>query len=279
MKLIFYQSDKNREALIAGAFCFGAQRHGVRVERRLTQDYQEPELDTDIAVTFGVKGQSRRIMDDHLTLGAHVIYIDKGYLAMRPEVSNRLSRAHYYKVSLDGFQPLKHLYTVAHSPERWEQLVGSYGLVIAPWRAEGDTLIWAGPSQKYCDFHRLGDAHEYSASVIAKLASKNSHEIVYRPKHSWRDAREIPGARLSRARLSDDLREAWAFVTHGSNSSVAAILAGVPVVALGPCIAAPLATRSMKRLRFLGCPSDAERLRWLHEISWWHRIRSNNFDS
>lgn len=270
MNVCFYQSDKDREALIALAFCEGANKHGHRTERRLTKDYEEPDPKIDMAVVFGVKGHSKRIMNDHLTLGKRVVYIDKGYITVRAPVGNRLSRAFYYKVSLDGFQPLKYLDSVKRPGDRWETLQRTHGNKLHPWRRRGRKVVWLGPSQKYCDFHNLGDAHEYSSAIIRRLNKRTTKPIVYRPKHSWTEARSLPGAVLSQGkRITEDLEEAWAFATHGSNSSVQAILHGIPVLVFGPAITDRLAEHDIERLDDIACPSYDDRLQWLFDICYW----------
>jgi len=270
MNVCFYQADKVREALIALAFCEGAEKHGHRTERRLTQDYEEPDPKTDMAVVFGVKGHSRRIMDDHLTLGKRAVYIDKGYITVRAPVSNRLSRAFYYKVSLDGFQPLKYLDAVKRPGDRWEDLQRTHGIELLPWRRRGRRIVWLGPSQKYCDFHDLGNAHEHSRTMIRRLSKQTTRRIVYRPKHSWAEAKPLSGAIFSQGkRIAQDLEEAWALATHGSNTSVQAILYGIPVMVFGPAITDRLAEHDIERLDDIACPSYDDRLQWLCDICYW----------
>lgn len=267
MRVTFYESEKEGEKLLGLAFCHGVRSLGDECRRESTAEYQLPDPETDVAVVFGVKGQSRRIMDDHTTLGLPTVYIDKGYLQKTASVSNRLSRAFYYKVSV-GFQPLDHL--APECSDRWDAIAPFWGPEIEPWRTDGDHVLWLGPSQKYCDFHGLGDANEYSTRVIERIRRTTSRQVVYRPKHSWNAAVPVDGTVFSRSKkVTSDLAGAWAAVTHGSNSSVLAIVHGIPVVTLGPAITRPLASRSVEALPAIGCPTDERRMQWLHTICYW----------
>ena len=268
MRVVFYMSDKWRESLLSLAFCHGVAKAGDQPDRVMTQDYEEPDVKTDAAVVFGVKGFSKRIMDDHQTLGRAVIYMDKGYLPSRAPVSNRRSRAHYYKVSLGGFQPLGYLETCP--PDRWHAFRDEYRIELKPWRDKGEHILWLGPSQKYCDFHGLGDAHKFSAKVISRLVKNTHRPVIYRPKHSWRDAEPIPGSKFSEnLHLKDDLKDCFAVATHGSNSSVPAIIQGIPVFALGPAITRPIAETDLGDLWRIKCPTNEERESWLRSICYW----------
>lgn len=270
MKIVFYAADKHREGVLATAFKAGAEGHGEQVEIELTTHYSMPRSDTDVAVMIGVKGKSRLIIDDHRAMGKSIIYIDKGYFRIPNTYPDRLSRSLYYKTSINDFQPLEYLMRRPMPGDRWEELQCRHHLEVKPWREEGERIVWLGPSQKYCNFHRLGDATEFSEKTIKLIAKRTTKKVVYRPKHSWADAVPIKGTEFSRppTKIEDEFKTAYALATHGSNTSAEAILAGVPVLALGPAIARPLAETDIKKISNIRVPTDEERLQWLHNIAY-----------
>lgn len=270
MKVVFYASDKKREGLIGTAFIEGVMHHGDKAEIKLTTDYINPEVGTDVAVMIGVKGKSRQILDDHRAMGKNIIYIDKGFFRIANTHPDRLSRSLYYKTSVNDFQCLDYLMDENMPSDRWKILRNNHGLRVKPWRLGGDRVIWLGPSQKYCNFHSLGDSTTFSEQTIKGILRRTNRTVVYRPKHSWKDAVPISGTEFSKGnrKIEDEFKTAWALVTHGSNSSAEAIINGIPVVALGPAIASPIANNSLKKLDTIKCPTNEERTQWLYNIAY-----------
>jgi hypothetical protein len=270
VKVVFYSADKEREGLIALAFSEGVMRHGDISIVKSTADYELPEIGTDVAVVIGVKGKSRKIIDDHKAMGKKIIYIDKGYFRIANVNPDRLSRSLYYKVSINDFQPLDYLMDLDVSGDRWSHISKKFKLKPKKWESGRSNVVWLGPSQKYCTFHGLGDATKFSESCINILIKKTGRDVVYRPKHSWADATPIKGTRFSRppVKIEDEFKDAYALATHGSNMSAEAILSGVPVIAFGPAIARPLATTEYDKFNDVIFPSDESRLDWLRKISY-----------
>jgi len=271
MRLVFYAADKEREGLLALAFNEGVMHHdGDVAVVKSTTDYELPEMGTDVAVVIGVKGKSRQIIDDHKAMGKKIIYIDKGYFRIANTHPDRLSRSLYYKTSVDNFQPLDYLMDLKVSGDRWSKLSKKFGLKLKPWQLKGSNVIWLGPSQKYCTFHGLGDATEFSESNIKILLKKTGKDVVYRPKHSWGDATPIKGTRFSRPpiKIEDEFKDAYALATHGSNMSAEAIVAGIPIIAFGPAITRPIASTEQDKLNKISFPDYDLRLDWLRKISY-----------
>jgi len=270
VNIVFYAANKNREGLLASAFVGGVVMNGDNATIKMIADYESPENDTDVAVVIGVKGKSRQIIDDHRAVGKNIIYIDKGYFRIRNLTPDGLSRSLYYKVSLNDFQPLDYLMDLNAPSDRWDKLSKDHGLKLKPRREGGTNTIWLGPSQKYCNFHKLGDATEFSRGCIQTLMEYTNTKIIYRPKHSWKDAVPIKGTEFSRppTKIESEFSNAYALATHGSNTSAEAILHGVPVIAFGPAITRPIATTDRREFYKASFPPDDLRLEWLHNISY-----------
>lgn len=272
MKVTLYLSEKSREHELGDALSKGFQKHGDEVETIPTQHYVQPKGDTQVAVMVGVKGRSKQIFEDHRRAGRHTIYIDKSYF----------DRGEYYRVSLDNFQP-----AYAHEKPRPHDRLDRLKLNIAGRQPRGKHVIYAGSSQKYCDWHGLGDVNVYAGGAchaINKTASKIDTGPVlavhYRPKPSWAAGhpdevvRDIPNTIYSAPTESFQklLHNCHALVTHGSNAAVEAIVAGVPAVLLskeGASAAWPVAEHSLENgLAAPFFPPDDARRQWLADLAY-----------
>jgi len=274
MKITFYYSDKELEKVIAAAFCAGVHKHGHKYEVVSTENYEAPLVDTDVAVMIGVKGKSKKILEEHKALGREIVYIDKGYFRIPPVSRSVGHKVLYYKVSLGSFQPLKYLMQKDMGSDRWKTISKKHGFKLLPRKEskENESIVYGGSSQKYFNFHSLGDANGYAEKLFAILKRKSNRDLVYRPKQSWTGAKEIEGVRLSKRPLEEEFKNAFAYIVHGSNSSVNAILYGLPVVSLGPSISNPVANLRVDSLNWrvgIKFPTDEERLQWVQNVCYW----------
>lgn len=276
MNVVFYHSDKAREHRLAEAFNKGVQRHGHTFEARRMAEYEDPLPETDVAIMVAVKGNSRRCMEDHLLMHRHVIYIDKGYIRTRDQ-SQFGHAPEFWRMSRDAFQPLDYFQKIPRPADRWNQLK----IEMQPFQKMGETIIIAGGSLKYAMWHRFeggerGDgtpidpATRWAEKVVTRIRKRTSRMLVYRPKPSWRDAKPIMHARYSRPpkRIQDELKEAWALITYGSNAAVDALFAGVPVFVLGDGIARPLARTDLDQIEDPYYPTDEERQQWAQDLAY-----------
>jgi hypothetical protein len=120
---------------------------------------------------------------------------------------------------------------VQRPSDRWDRL----GVRVSGRAKQGDNVLLAGSSQKFCDFHELGDATEYARTVLRKLRKHTKRPLVYRPKPSWGGAVPVEGFGYSPAseKFVTELSASHALVTFGSNACFEALLAGVPTLILG----------------------------------------------
>lgn len=278
MKAVFYIAMKEREHAIAEAFRLGGRLYGIDVVTVHRKQYDGPLSDAHIAVVVGVKPPARRVLDEYRALSRRVIYVDKGYMSRVGTFEPM------YKVSVNDFQPLEYLMQEDRPGDRF----GALGYVIPEPRAHqpcprggtcltssvcaklgrcSPTVLLLGPSQKYANFHGLGDATEWSKRVIQMLKQRAGVKVIYKPKHSWDGAVPIPGSRFSppHERISELLVGVNAVVTHGSNGSVKAALSRVPVVTLGPAITVPIASSSLETA-FI--PDTARLRQWCNQVAY-----------
>ena len=267
VNLTFYASDKPREHMLAQALVIGAKVHGDTLEIRRTADYGEdedgndrkfagPSPDTHIACMFGVKGQSRRILDDHRAMGRSVLFFDKGYTRTRGE----LGHTEYSRVSVNGFSPSAYMMLAPRSSDRWKRLEGR----IEERTANTGHVLICGSSPKYHLAHGLPEVDEWAARLVSHLHKITTRQIVYRPKPKSYKARPVNGAAYSHGgtTIKQALRGCHCVVTHGASAAVDAVIAGVPVITLGACAASPVAEKRLDRVDDPYWPSNIERYAW-----------------
>lgn len=257
MNVTFWSAGKPREERIAAALARAVRAGGDDFDVRAVEDYRAPV--GDVGCVFGVKGLSRRLLDDHWAAAKHTLFFDKGH------TRHKVSGEAMWRVSVDGTMPLATFQRIRRPDDRARAL----GLSLAP-RWFGDYVLFAGSSQKHCDFHGLGDCTAYARGVIEEIRAHTDEPVIYRPKPSWRDAVPIAGTKYSRppATLADELKRCFVLVTHSSNAAVEAVLAGVPVIVLGPGIARPVASHRIADINHPFWPAEATRHQWLADLAY-----------
>lgn len=259
MRVAFFASEKEREQSLAEAFAQGCAAHGDKCS--ILDPSLAPAWGCDVAVMVGVK--SLACWQINRASGLQTIMIDKGYVRHRVRRSRTWE---YWRVAVNAHQPTGYLMEQKCPPERWNGL----GIALQQWRAAGRHILFAGSSAKYHAFHGLPHPTEYARRIVNELRRVTRREIVYRPKPSWRDAEPIPGTRFSDgdATISGDLAEAFALVTHGSNSCFEAIVAGVPCLILGNAVARPISATEVSQIENPVRCAEKTRLRWASALAY-----------
>ena len=260
MKVIFYAANKSREHMLAHFWQKGIGNRHHSFELRSTEDYNGP--DSDVAIFFGVKSKSRMILDDHLAAGCHTIMLDKGYTRTAGEGGH----TKYSRVIVDGLDPSRYMMRELMQPDRF----GRLNIHIAEKRVVGEDILYCGSTQKYCDFHGLGDMTEYAESVYNQIRDVSGRRVIYRPKPSSQGVAPVVGMPMHRAKTSitEALRECHAVVTHGSSAAMDAMLAGVPIVVLGGSVASPMADKSVTGIDTITLPDYDSRFRWASALAY-----------
>lgn len=262
MKITLYLSKKVREQQLRDALTKGFTKHSETVVNASTEYFDNQK--TDLAVFVGVK--SRRLFESCAKAGVPTLLIDKAYFARTQG---------YYRVSLGGYQPPYLDDFEAPDATRLNAL----GVQLQPRRIGGRKVVFAGSSQKYCQFHGLGDVNEYARRVCADLNNrlKGEKQVVYRPKPSWW-ANHNTGYTPPKTEFSgphDSFREllvnAHCLVTHGSNAAIEALCAGIPVIALSNKSVTPvydLCEHRIFNVHKPAWPTDTERIRIMSKLAW-----------
>lgn len=135
------------------------------------------------------------------------IYWDRGYFMRQGATAlPRPKDNGYYRAHLNSFQ----MQSIRDVPD---DRLKSCRLKVSPWRESGKHIVVATPTPTYADFH---DIKYWTDAAVAKIRSITSRPIRVRHK-------------ASKFTLQEDLRNAHALVTHGSNAAVESIILGVPV--------------------------------------------------
>lgn len=256
MRLLFMASEKEREQDLAAAFCAGARRHRVDAEVRPLGS--EPDLSTvDAVAMVGVK--SKRLFDATKAARAIPIMLDKGYTRTRRDDSRVWE---FWRVAVNAHHPTAGLMDKAMPPQR----AADHGFEPAPWRSRGLQILIAGSSAKYHEFYDLPDPTEWAHDVVGMLKVLTDRPIIYRPKPSWDGAVPITGTYFSHGKqnIREPLTNAWAVVTHGSNTCFEAAMMGVPSIVLGEGVAAPISSRTLAEI---DDPRRGKRRQWLDNLA------------
>lgn len=274
MKVVSYCSDKPREHLIAQAMKLGIEASGSTFEIRRTADYGEdedgndrrwpgPDPETDVAVVFGVKGISRQLIKDHRAMGKHTLFLDKGFTREKGENSH----TKYTRVAINATSPARYMMKRNCDSKRAKDLHINLERRKNP---ESGHILFCGSSQKYNDFHDLGDSTAYAEKVFRSVRKHTERQIVYRPKPSWKGATFIKGTSFSSnsSSIFEALKGCFCLVTHGSTAAMDAIISGVPAIVLGEGIASPVTSNQVESVVKPVWPSEEDRMRWLNAMSY-----------
>lgn len=263
MRFVFYVAEKDRNYGLAEALHAGAKVRGDTVEIIPQRQFIAPLDGFDGAACLGVKRAGKRLLAQHLAAGQHFLFFDKSYMG----------RSQYVRVSIDSWQPLAY-FRRNRPADRFNRL----GVRLQPRRQSNpnDMILFAGSSQKYCNFHDLGDATAYAEYIIAKLRQYTKREIVYRPKPSWaanhpEECQPIRGTHYSHphVEISKEIARCHLVATHGSNAAFDALAAGVPVMVLGDGLCKPMGLGfEFERIEEPPFPSDAERRQFFADAAY-----------
>lgn len=210
----------------------------------------------DTLLMVGIGGFSRQVYDAWLAAGKNVIFIDKGY-----------TRGEYLRVSINSFQPLAYFQNHKMPSDRFDQLklqIKPYKPML-PWRS----ILFDGASNKYCVWHGLPHYHEWGIEIVKKIKEHSTLPIIYRPRPSHNEEREIPGTILSINReLEHDFERASIVVSHGGNIGFDSVLAGIPHFAIDETIAKPVSNADWETIDNPEVVPDKVRHQFLCDVAY-----------
>jgi len=168
------------------------------------------------AVVYGILRGCGAIIHQAQWIGRTFYHIDHGYFG----------RGHYegyYRISADGLQcRISDLSDFGSA--RFERLE----IRPRPWARSGRKILVAPISQAVGEFLGI-DTHRWLETVIREIKSHTDRPIEIKQKHEG-DIRAV-------------LEDTWCLVTHASNAAIDALVAGIPVIALGHSAVAHISWR------------------------------------
>lgn len=207
----------------------------------------------DMIAFMGVK--NRRLLLDAHNAGTPFVYFDKGY--------NRDKK--WWRVSYCAHNPTEYLWDLGRSDDRRRE----QGWEPKSWISNPDgPIILAGSSAKYHELCGLPDPETYWEGVVAELRELTDRKIIYRPKKSYGNARPLPGTEFSKTdTIEEEMKGAYALVTHGSNACFEALLEGCPAIVLGNGVTKDLSSTRISDIDNLLLASHEMKIRILNSLA------------
>jgi len=267
MKFFFLRlrDDRKYEKILSEAVIAGAKTIGIDVEV-ISYKYDIPNIPDCDGITFlGCSGM-RPTFDWALQNNKKIIYLDKGYVCRFGVTSENP----YYRVSVNGFQPLTYLDKMNKPTDRLSKL----GVEILPTKLKDKPIVFVGGTQKYCDWHSLGDLTKYARNVIRQIQEVSPKEIIYRPKYT-QQVGPISGTTFGNVGdFNKILARAGMIVTYGSNGAVEAAIDGIPTIVLGDGVARPISSTKISDIENPYIPTVEEKTQWLANLAYCQYKRS-----
>ena len=288
MRIAFYvykelNVGKERETEIVESFRLGVGRNGDQIEFFPAKNYVGALRGFDVVCGVGLRQHARRILKSYRRIGTRVLLFDKGLIRTR-------NISLYNRIGLDSGVPNKYMMRIVRSDDRWKKLMRVhrqndrykvFEIEVRPRRnwTPDNPIIYANNSQKVHDFWGMGNEREYTQRIMADLENRAGiRPLVFRPKPGLLNhyksgempSYDLPGVRISEQpeMIEDALVGSHVLVTHTSNTAVNAIIAGIPAIVTGPCVASVLCSHSLDDLDNPPFPSDEQRMQWLYNLAY-----------
>lgn len=239
----FYATEKSRSRNWGAILAKGAAVHGDTVTLVPQTTFAKVPDTYDGGGHIGLSRACKRIMFGYLEAGKHFLFFDKGYWG----------RNVFWRVSVDGWQPLKYFRRFSRGPDRLAVLEQKFGLTFSE-RKDKDAeapIMFAGSCQNYANFFDLGDVNDYNLKILKKLRKHSLRPILYRPNPSWYDKHndefkdihnKVPNTQLSvGGNFIEAIQSCNLMVTHGTAAAVTAIQHGIPALIIGDGVAKSIA--------------------------------------
>lgn len=154
--------------------------------------------------------------------GHKVLVLERGY------IGDRFSYTSLGWNGLNGYASFP-IYQSANQ-DRFTKVGG----VIRPWKTDGDEILILGQVPTDASLKGLNLFPKY-AEWANKAKEAYGKKVVFRPHPDVvkrGQVKEVPGVPLSEGSLEDAFSRAFLCITFNSNSSVDAVLAGVPTITM-----------------------------------------------
>lgn len=214
MKVVVYSfSAQGRAAHIAQSMATGLRKHGIEadVERRW-----DGQVRGDVAVAYGWIHEP--VFTAYRQAGGHFAYFDMGYFNRKPAGDKGGSREGHHRLAVNSWDTADTM-RIGCPVDRWKAL----GIEVQPWRDQMSEpvprILVAGMSGKAAGTHGFAPG-QWEREALAFLREFFPHyPVTLREKPANLDAVEPIVSVLGRHTM---------VISHHSNVSVDALIAGVP---------------------------------------------------
>ena len=190
-------------------------------------------LEPGAAAFYGVRPSWARLWQQAIAEGRDWYYIDNAFFDLDREQRFRVAKN---CVQLSSFRRRD------YPPFRG---------TIAPWRQDGEHIVVCAQSDEFMRTV-IGYQEHWADTVCRTLRRYTTRPIV----------RTSKGSKASLARA---LLNAWALVAYSSAAANEALIAGVPVFALGVCAASQMALTDLSRIESPWLPDG--RAQWAAAVA------------
>jgi hypothetical protein len=261
MHALIYMEPGPRSKMICAAMAKGIEAMGDTSSTVMAYQH-DGRASADVAVFYGLKDGKREIFKDYVDAGRHALFIDLGYWGRRER--GKLREYEYHRFTVDQRHPWDKVMDVDCPADR----IGKHGVELKP-RRHGEYIILAGMSRKSAHSYDRGWL-EWEKTAFDKIRQHTDRPVVYRPKPEHRGTEGLDGTRYSprEERLEGLLSGAHCVVTHHSNVSCEAVVAGVPAI-IDTGIGWPVCEHDIANIEKPWFPDDARRRQWLNNVGYW----------
>jgi hypothetical protein len=261
MHALIYKEPGARSMMICDAMREGIEAMGDTTSTVFGYQH-DGRASADVAVFYGLKDGKRTIFNDYVKAGKHALFIDLGYWGRREKGKAR--QAEFHRFTVDKRHPFDKVMINPCPSDRIDRHVPR----LEP-RRHGDFIILAGMSRKSAHSYDMGWL-QWENHALQSIRKYTERPVVYRPKPEHRGTEGLDGTRYSprEERLEGLLAGAHCVVTHHSNVSCEAVVAGVPAI-IDSGIGWPVCGHDISDIETPFFPDDGLRRQWLNNVGYW----------
>lgn len=240
MRAIIWGSSREFEMKLGAALAKGAGQSGDTVEYRMIGQWTEGADTGDLMIVVGMHAARLPLAMDSYERGRRVLHLDKG-ITRTGAREGRNAKSEYWRFSLDEHQPVRLI-------SRMEQLKVSsdrrreQSWKFTKWRHNPDgPILVCPPGRRECLWYSLGTHIEFAEGMVRQVAQAfPDAELLFRPKprhvmqHQWEDPPRGAVWDNWQRGISETLAGCRLMVAYSTSATLNAILAGIPIVTLGP---------------------------------------------
>jgi hypothetical protein len=259
MNVAMYINGSRRSRLVCTAMAQSLARERARPQMLYAEAYDGAPR-ADVAVFYGLAGNLKRVYQDYRRAGKTTVFFDLGYWG-RHEGGRYFG---YHRVCVNSIHATAQVIDAKHPGDRAAQ----FGFRFKPFKRAGSHIVLAGQSAKAAWVYDF-QPEEWEHKAVEELRKFTDRKIYYYPKLSWGGAKPIPGTEFWNQPVTPLLDDAWAVVTHHSNTGLDALMHGVPVFS-DEGIASTLGVRHALRMIEEPRYPDPDQVRQLvHNATYW----------